>query len=124
MKFLLKDVSLTKKNVYKLEIVNYEKKDLEFIRKELNLKKSTILFYKKENVFYISKNVEYYSSYKLDELIKQIKNYKNSIVVISLESIKNNFQNKTEEEIFLILEGFSLILDLKFVVYCLNENIK
>lgn len=124
MKFLLKDVSLTKKNVYKLEIVNYEKKDLEFIRKELNLKKSTILFHKKENVFYISKNVEYYTSYKLDELIKQIKNYKNSIVVISLESIKNNFQNKTEEEIFLILEGFSLILDLKFVVYCLNENIK
>lgn len=124
MGLFLLDVGIKKESIYKMEIFDKEKKDIDIIRKELNLPTSKVLLYKDENIFYGKEDVKYFTTYKLDDLIKELKNFNNSIVVINLSKIKNNnrFKERTNNEIFRILEGISIVLNVKFIVYEIKKE--
>ena len=124
MGLFLLDVGIKKESIYKMEIFDKEKKDVDIIRKELNLPTSKVLLYKDDDIFYGKDNVEYFTTYKLDNLIKELKNFNNSIVIINLSKIRNNsiFKKRTNNEIFRILEGISIVLNVKFIVYEKKER--
>ena len=65
-----------------------------------------------------------FTTYKLDNLIKELKNFNNSIVIINLSKIKNNnrFKERTNNETFRILEGISIVLNVKFIVYEIKKE--
>lgn len=125
MGLFLLDVGIKKESIYKMEIFDKEKKDIDIIRKELNLPTSKILLYKDEDTFYGKENVKYFTTYNLDNLIKELSNFKDSIVVINLSKIRNNsiFKKRTNNEIFRILEGISIVLNVKFIVYEIKKEI-
>ena len=56
--------------------------------------------------------------------IKELKNFNNSIVIINLSKIKNNnrFKERTNNETFRILEGISIVLNVKFIVYEIKKE--
>lgn len=124
MGLFLLDVGIKKESIYKMEIFDKEKKDIDIIRKELNLPTSKVLLYKDENIFYGKEDVKYFTTYKLDDLIKELKNFNNSIVVINLSKIKSSdrFKERTNNEIFRILEGVSIVLNVKFIVYEIKKE--
>lgn len=125
MGLFLLDVGIKKESIYKMEIFDKEKKDVDIIRKELNLPTSKVLLYKDEDTFYGKENVKYFTTYNLDNLIKELSNFKDSIVVINLSKIRNNsiFKKRTNNEIFRILEGISIVLNVKFIVYEIKKEI-
>lgn len=124
MGLFLLDVGIKKDSMYKMEIFNKEKKEIDIIRKEFNLPTSKVLLYKDDDIFYGKDNVEYFTTYKLDNLIKELKNFNNSIVIINLSKIKNNnrFKERTNNETFRILEGISIVLNVKFIVYEIKKE--
>lgn len=119
MGLFLLDVGIKKDSIYKIKIFDKEKKEVDIIRKEFNLPTSKVLLYKDDDIFYGKDNVEYFTTYKLDNLIKELKNFNSSIVIINLSKIKNNdiFKERTNNETFRILEGISIVLNVKFIVY-------
>lgn len=125
MGLFLLDVGIKKESIYKMEIFDKEKKEVDIIRKELNLPTSKVLLYKDEDTFYGKENVKYFTTYNLDNLIKELSNFKDSIVVINLSKIRNNsiFKKRTNNEIFRILEGISIVLNVKFIVYEIKKEI-
>lgn len=52
MELFLLDVGIKKESIYKMEMFDKEKKDVDIIRKELNLPASKVLLYKDEDTFY------------------------------------------------------------------------
>ena len=124
MGLFLLDVGIKKESIYKMEIFDKVKKDVDIIRKEFNLPTSKVLLYKDDDIFYGKDNVEYFTTYKLDNLIKELKNFNNSIVIINLSKIKNNnrFKERTNNETFRILEGISIVLNVKFIVYEIKKE--
>lgn len=124
MRLFLLDVGIKKESIYKMEIFDKEKKDIDIIRKKLNLPTSKVLLYKDEDTFYGKENVKYFTTYKLDDLIKELKNFNNSIVVINLSKIRNNsiFKERIKSEVFRILEGISIVLNVKFIVYEIKKE--
>lgn len=124
MGLFLLDVGIKKDSIYKIKIFDKEKKDVDIIRKELNLPTSKVLLYKDEDTFYGKENVKYFTTYNLDNLIKELSNFKDSIVVINLSKIRNNsiFKKRTNNEIFRILEGISIVLNVKFIVYEIKKE--
>ena len=61
MGLFLLDVGIKKDSMYKMEIFNKEKKEVDIIRKEFNLPTSKVLLYKDDDIFYGKDNVEYLS---------------------------------------------------------------
>lgn len=124
MGLFLLDVGIKKESIYKMEIFDKKKKDIGIIRRELNLPTSKVLLYKDEDTFYGKEDVKYFTTYNLDNLIKELSNFKDSIVVINLSKIKNNnrFKERTNNEVFRILEGISIVLNIKFIVYEIKKE--
>ena len=124
MGLFLLDVGIKKESIYKMEIFDKEKKDVDIIRKELNLPTSKVLLYKDDDIFYGKDNVEYFTTYKLDNLIKELKKLNGSIVIINLSKIRDNgiFNERTNNETFRILEGISIVLNVKFIVYEIKKE--
>ena len=124
MGLFLLDVGIKKESIYKMEIFDKEKKDVDIIRKEFNLPTSKVLLYKDDDIFYGKDNVEYFTTYKLDNLIKELKNFNNSIVIINLSKIKNNnrLKKKKNNETYRILEEISMILKGTFIVYEIKKE--
>lgn len=98
MELFLLDVGIKKESIYKMEMFDKEKKDVDIIRKELNLPASKVLLYKDEDTFYGKENVKYFTTYNLDNLIKELSNFKDSIVVINLSKIKDYINEEWLEE--------------------------
>ena len=124
MGLFLLDVGIKKESIYKMEIFDKEKKDVDIIRKELNLPTSKVFLYKDDDIFYGKDNVEYFTTYKLDNLIKELKKLNGSIVIINLSKIRDNgiFNERTNNETFRILEGISIVLNVKFIVYEIKKE--
>lgn len=124
MGLFLLDVGIKKDSIYKIKIFDKEKKDVDIIRKELNLPTSKVFLYKDDDIFYGKDNVEYFTTYKLDNLIKELKKLNGSIVIINLSKIRNNgiFNERTNNETFRILEGISIVLNVKFIVYEIKKE--
>ena len=124
MRLFLLDVGIKKESIYKMEIFDKEKKDVDIIRKELNLPTSKVFLYKDDDIFYGKDNVEYFTTYKLDNLIKELKKLNGSIVIINLSKIRDNgiFNERTNNETFRILEGISIVLNVKFIVYEIKKE--
>lgn len=124
MGLFLLDVGIKKESIYKMEIFDKEKKEVDIIRKELNLPTSKVLLYKDDDIFYGKDNVEYFTTYKLDNLIKELKKLNGSIVIINLSKIRDNgiFNERTNNETFRILEGISIVLNVKFIVYEIKKE--
>lgn len=121
MKFFLLDVGVTKECIYNLEIKNQNKLNFDVMIKKLNLKDLKVLLHKDEDIFFSTHDVEYYNCYSLEEWIRELDCYKNSIVVISLKRLAKTLKHKSKKYIFLVLEGISLVLNLKFIVYELSK---